>query len=177
MLQITSAERHNTTWAPLESPVEPPCSWKKLGFNAYKIKKYISYFCAGNFLRFWNKWLFWIPRVLFYQKIPFKVNRHFSKMAAEISNKLELAKIKIVYQHLKEHLCFRNPAKFQHFRCNISWENVSWKLKNLQTFVRLGVCHIPPVIQTSLNFSIFNLYQFSLVILHLKCWNFAGLLK
>ena len=33
-------------------------------------------------------------------------NKPFSKMAAENSNKLELAKIKIVYQHYKEHLFF-----------------------------------------------------------------------
>ena len=32
------------------------------------------------------------------------VNRPFSKMAAENSNKLKLAKIKNVYQHWKEHL-------------------------------------------------------------------------
>ena len=32
------------------------------------------------------------------------VNRTFSKMAAENSNKLKLAKIKNVYQHWKEHL-------------------------------------------------------------------------
>ena len=32
-------------------------------------------------------------------------------MAAENSNRLELAKIKIVYQHLKEHLCFSIPAR------------------------------------------------------------------
>ena len=42
-------------------------------------------------------------------------------------------------------------------RCNISWENVSWKMKNLQTFVWLGVWRIPPVIQTSVNWS--NLVQ------------------
>ena len=35
----------------------------------------------------------------------------------------------------KDHLYFNNPAKFQHFRCNIRWENVSWKLKTLKTFV------------------------------------------
>ena len=47
-------------------------------------------------------------------------NRPFSKMAAEISNKLKLVKIKNVYQHQKEHLYFSNPARFQHSRCNIS---------------------------------------------------------
>ena len=36
------------------------------------------------------------------------------------------------YQQKKEHLYSSNTAKFQHLRCNISWENVSWKLKNLQ---------------------------------------------
>ena len=41
-------------------------------------------------------------------------------MVAENSNKLKLAEIKNVYQHWKEHLYFSNPAKFQHFRCNIS---------------------------------------------------------
>ena len=41
-------------------------------------------------------------------------------MAAENSNKLKLAKIKNVYQNQKEHRYFINPAKFQHFRCNIS---------------------------------------------------------
>ena len=41
-------------------------------------------------------------------------NRSLSKMAAEISNKLTLAKIKNVYQHQKEHLYFSNPAMFQH---------------------------------------------------------------
>ena len=76
-------------------------------------------------------------------------NWPFSKMAAENSHKLKLAKIKNVYQHLY----FSSPAKFQHFRCNINWENVSWKLRNLQTFVWLRVCIIPPVIQTSVNFS------------------------
>ena len=45
--------------------------------------------------------------------------RPFSKMAADNSNKLKLAKIKNVYQHQKEHLQFSNPAKFKHFRCNI----------------------------------------------------------
>ena len=42
--------------------------------------------------------------------------RPFPKMPAENSNKLELAEIKIVYQHKKEHLCFSNPAK----SCSIS---------------------------------------------------------
>ena len=42
------------------------------------------------------------------------------KLAAENSNKLKLTKIKDVYRHQKEHLYFSNPAKFQHFRCNIS---------------------------------------------------------
>ena len=44
------------------------------------------------------------------------INRLFSKMAAEYSNKLKLAKIKIVYQHLEEHLHLSNPAKFQQFQ-------------------------------------------------------------
>ena len=47
-------------------------------------------------------------------------NRPFSKMAAENSNTSNLAKIKNVYQHHKEHLYFSNPAKFQLLRCNIS---------------------------------------------------------
>ena len=51
-------------------------------------------------------------------------------MATENSSKLKLAKINNVYQDQKEHLYFSNPATFQHFRCNISWENESWKLKN-----------------------------------------------
>ena len=38
-------------------------------------------------------------------------------MAAENSKKWNLAKIKNVYHHQKEHLCFSNPARFQHFRC------------------------------------------------------------
>ena len=38
---------------------------------------------------------------------------------------------------MKEHLYSSYPVKFQHFRCYISWGNVSWKLNNLQTFVRL----------------------------------------
>ena len=46
-------------------------------------------------------------------------------------------------------------------RWNISWENVCWKLKNLQTFVWLGVWITPPVIQTSVNFTIFNLHFLS----------------
>ena len=37
-------------------------------------------------------------------------------MAAENSNTLILAKIKNVYQQLKEHLNISNPAKFQPFR-------------------------------------------------------------
>ena len=45
-------------------------------------------------------------------------------MAAENSSKLKLAKIENVYQHKKEHLYFSSPAKFQHFRYNIDWENV-----------------------------------------------------
>ena len=56
-------------------------------------------------------------------------NSSFSKMAAEGSNKLKLAKIKNVYQHYKEHLYFSSPAKFQHFRCNISWEKCRLKIK------------------------------------------------
>ena len=52
-------------------------------------------------------------------------NRPFSKMAAENSKKLKLTKIENVYQHQKKHLYFSNPTKFQHFRCNISRENVS----------------------------------------------------
>ena len=39
-------------------------------------------------------------------------NRPSSQMAAE--------NVKNVYRHWKEHLYFSNPAKFQHFRCNIS---------------------------------------------------------
>ena len=86
-------------------------------------------------------------------------------MAAKNSNKSKLAQIKKVYQHVKEKLYFSNPAKFQHFRCNTSWENVSWKLTNLQTFVlypsHTNVCKF-------FNFSL----TFSQLILHLKCWNF-----
>ena len=85
-------------------------------------------------------------------------NRPFSKMAAKNSIKLKLAKIKNTYHHQIEHLYFSDPVKFQHFRCNVSCENVGWKLRNLQTFVWLGVCSVPPVIQTSVNFSIFNLH-------------------
>ena len=64
-------------------------------------------------------------------------NRPFSKMAAENSNKW---KFKMYTSNRNDrHLYFSNPSKFQHSRCTISWENVSWKLKNLQTFVWLGV--------------------------------------
>ena len=67
-------------------------------------------------------------------------NRTFSKMAAENSNK---SKLKTCTRTRKNTFAsISNPAKFQHFKCNISWENVSWKLKNLQLFVWLGVCMI-----------------------------------
>ena len=68
-------------------------------------------------------------------------NRPFSKMAAENSNASNLAKIKNVYQHHKEH----------------------------QTIVWLGNTYVCKFI----NFQ----PTFSQLILHLKCWNFAGLLK
>ena len=52
-------------------------------------------------------------------------------------------------------------GKNQHFSCNISRENVCWTLKNLQTFVWLGVCiTLPAFTQTSVNFSIFILHFF-----------------
>ena len=40
-------------------------------------------------------------------------------MAAENSNKSKL-KTYTSTTEIKEHLCFRNPAKVQLFRCNIS---------------------------------------------------------
>ena len=65
-------------------------------------------------------------------------------------------------QHYTPFFYFSNPAKFQHFRCNISWENESCKLKNLQTFVWLGVCIIPPVILANVcKFLNFSTYIFS----------------
>ena len=81
-------------------------------------------------------------------------------MAATDLNELKLNWMKNWYQHWKEHLYFSNLAKFQHIRCCISLGNVGWNLTNLQTFVWLGVYFIPPVIQTSVNFS-FSTYIFS----------------
>ena len=40
-----------------------------------------------------------IRTLCFADDVPVTRNRHFSKMAAENSNKLKLAKVKIVYQH------------------------------------------------------------------------------
>ena len=59
-------------------------------------------------------------------------------MATENSNKLKLAKINNVYQDPKEHLYISNPATFQYFRCNISLENESWKLKNFTDVCMTG---------------------------------------
>ena len=86
------------------------------------------------------------------------LNRPFSKMAATDLNELKLNWMKNWYQHWKEHLYFSNLAKFRHIRCYISLGNVRWNSTNLQTFVWLGVYVILPVIQTSVNFSFFNLH-------------------
>ena len=60
----------------------------------------------------------------------------------------KFAKIENVYQHKKEHLYLSNTAKFQLFKYNISWEN--WKIyRHLYDWGYV-------VIQTFLNFSIFN---------------------
>ena len=97
-------------------------------------------------------------------------------MAAENSNKLILAKIENACQHHKENLYFSNPATFQHFKCNVSWENVGWKLRNLQPLYDWGsVMHTPSHTNVC---KLFNCQlPFSQLILHLKCWNVAGLLK
>ena len=64
------------------------------------------------------------PSPLTFLQLPISASENgpaFFKMAAENSNKLILAKSKNVYQHKQEHLYFRNPLKFQYFRCEISW--------------------------------------------------------
>ena len=93
-----------------------------------------------------------------------EVNKLFSKMADENSNK---SKLKTYTSTRKNTFTLVTLQSFSIFRCNISWENVSWKLKNLQTFLWLGVWSIPPIIETS-----FLSWYYTW-----KCWNFAGLLK
>ena len=66
-------------------------------------------------------------------------------MASENSNSLELAKIKIVYQHLKEHLCFSIPD-----------------------VCMTGGMHYTPSHANVCKFFNFQL-PFSQLILHLKC--------
>ena len=105
-------------------------------FNTDSLHKWLP--ILSSFHLNWSDQTRWGVDILL--KYPLKnvfsqANRPFSKMAAENSNWLKLAKIKNVYQHKKEHLHFSKPVKFQRFRCNISWENVRWKLKDLQTFV------------------------------------------
>ena len=91
----------------------------------------------------------------------FETRIEVNQMAATDLNELKLNGMKNWYQHWKEHLYFSNHAKFQHIRCYISLGNVRWNLTNLQTFVWLVVYVIPPVRQTSVNFSFFNLHFLS----------------
>ena len=70
-------------------------------------------------------------------------------MAAENSHKLKLAKIKNVYQHLY----FSSPAKFQHFRCNISCR---LKIEKFTDVCMTGGMHTPSHTNVC-NFLIFNL--------------------
>ena len=101
---------------------------------------FVASFFVFDALKFSLNWVF---TLIAFDK---KENRPLCKMADDNSNKLKLAKTKNIYRHCKEHLYFSNPVRFQHFRCYISWENVSWKLKSLQKFVWLGVCIKPPII-------------------------------
>ena len=70
-------------------------------------------------------------------------------MAAKKSKWSKLNWAEKQYQYPKDHLLISNRTKFRQVSFYLSRENESWKLENLYA--------IPPVvIQTSLNFPIFN---------------------
>ena len=82
----------------------------------------------------------------------------FSVLSKSVEIRSKLVKIKNVYHHQKEHLYFGNHAKSHYCRCNISWENVGWKLRNSHTCSFVWLIIRAPFIQMSVNFSIFNLH-------------------